>query len=317
MFKYFKPMRLNLQLFADGAADGGNGAQETGATEAVAAPHTRAKANPLEDVIYGKQAEQPVQPTSQAEETTVTPEQLKAEFKGLITGDGKFKDLYNEGVEKIVKNRLKGIKPKAERMDALAPTIELLAQRYGIEADDENFISALNKAIEDDDKFLADEAMERGISVDELKNIRKLERENAVLRRSQQEAEDRRRADEIYTKWLSEAEQMKGIYPEFDLQTELQNNPQFVDLIQLPTVDVRTAYEITHKDEIVAAHMQVAAKTVEKKLANSVAANAKRPTENGVAAANAQKVKKDVASFTRADRDEIRRRVARGEEIIL
>ena len=310
-------LRINLQLFAEGGAgDGGNGAEGTGATEAGAAPQPRVNSkNPLADMLYGKQAEEAEPPTSQAQEETVTPEQLATEFKELTKKGGKYAEQFNKATEGIVKNRLKGTKEQVARLEALTPTLELLAQKYGVDSGDQNFVEMLNKAIEEDDTFFADEAAQRGISVEELKHIRKLERDNAILQRAQRDAEDRRKADELYTRWLQQAEEVKNIYPNFDLQTEIKSNPQFVELLRLPSIDVRTAYEVIHKDELTAAAMQFAAKTAEKKVANSMAANAKRPNENGVAATNSQRAKRDVASLTKADRDEIRRRVALGENI--
>ena len=311
-------MRINLQLFAEGGAgDGGNGAEGTGATETVAASQQRANSkNPLADMVYGKQGDEAVQPTSQAnEEPTITPEQLSSEFSEMTKKGGKYYEQFAQATESIVKQRLKGTKDQIAKLEAITPTMELLAQRYGIQSDDEKFVEKLNNAIEEDDTFFADEAAQRGISVEELKHIRKLERDNAMLRRSQQQADERRKADELYSRWLKQAEEVKNIYPNFDLQTEIQSNPQFVELLRLPTVDVRTAYEIVHKDELTAVAMQVAAKKAESKVAKSMATNAKRPNENGVAATNAQRAKRDVASLTKADRDEIRRRVARGEEI--
>ena len=55
-FKTFIPM-LSLQLFAEGAGDGGT-AQGQGVTEAVAMPQTKGvKGNPLAGVKYGIQEE--------------------------------------------------------------------------------------------------------------------------------------------------------------------------------------------------------------------------------------------------------------------
>ena len=50
-----------------------------------------------------------------------------------------------------------------------------------------NDAAALTKAIEEDDSFFEDEALERGIPVEQLKEIRKMERENADLKRQMAE----------------------------------------------------------------------------------------------------------------------------------
>ena len=80
---------------------------------------------------------------------------------------------------------------------------------------------------------------------------------------------------------------------------------------------MRTAYEVLHKDEIIPAAMQFTAKTVESKLAKKIAAGGQRPAENGMGSGSPAVVKSDPSQWTRADREEIRRRVARGEKIRL
>jgi hypothetical protein len=78
---------------------------------------------------------------------------------------------------------------------------------------------------------------------------------------------------------------------------------------------VRTAYELTHKDEIIAGAMQFTAKTVEKKIADKIAANGARPTENGLNSQSASLTKSDVSQLSKADILDIQRKVARGEKI--
>jgi hypothetical protein len=97
------------------------------------------------------------------------------------------------------------------------------------------------------------------------------------------------------------------------LKTELQN-PQFQRLIR-SGIDVKTAFEVIHKDEIIPAAMQYTAKTVEQKVVNNIRANGMRPSENGVTSKSPVEVKSDVSKLTKADRQEIIRRVRQGEKI--
>ena len=80
-------------------------------------------------------------------------------------------------------------------------------------------------------------------------------------------------------------------------------------------VDVKTAYEVVHKDEIIPAAMQIAAKTAEQKVVNKIRAGGARPMENGVQDQSASLVKTDVSQLSKADRAEIIRRAERGEKI--
>lgn len=295
---------INLQLFAEGSGTGDGGA--SGATGEAAAPQTKGVKNPLADVKYGIQ--QDAQDTAvQGTEAVEAPDR-NAEFDKLIKGE--YKDLYDANVQDIVQKRLKGTKETVDKYNALAPTLEILANKYGVDVND---INALNTAIEDDDAYFEEEALEKGITVQQLKDIRKIEKENADLKRQMAEQNAQQNASKLYASWMKQADATKSVYPSFDLQAEMQN-PRFVDLLK-SNVDVRTAYEVLHKDEIIPAAMQFTAQKVEQKLTNKIIANGARPTENGINSQSAAQVKSDVSQLSKADRAEIARRVARGEKI--
>ena len=307
--KFIFPMHLDLQLFAEGTGGGGGTGAEgaTGVTATAAVSQTKGvKSNPLADIKYGVQ---PTEETTPAAEVVENPtEDRNAKFEALIKGE--YKDLYDARVSDTVQKRLKGTKETVERYEALAPTLEVLAKKYGVDASD---IKALNKAIEEDDSYYEQEALEKGISVEQLKEIRKMEKENAELKRQMDEQSRRDNANKLYSQWMEQADNAKAIYPSFDLRAEMQN-PKFVDLLR-SNVDVRTAYEVIHKDDIISGAMQFTAKTVEKKLTDKIIANGARPSENGNSSQGASVTKSDVSALTKADRDEIARRVARGEKI--
>ena len=313
---------INLQLFAEGAGGTGAGASgggtgsegAMGATGAAAMSQKSVKSNPLADVKYGIQAEDAAQnanvqtKTTDAEGKTTETVDRNAEYARM---KNEFKDLYDADVQGILKNRLAKHKEASEKYDAITPTLELLGKKYGIDPSD---IKALNKAIEDDDTYYEEEALEKGVTVEQLKEIKKMEKENAALKKQMQEQEMRKNADKLYAKWMNESEALKSIYPSFDLKSEMQN-PKFMDLLKVPTIDVKTAYEAVHLGEIMPAAMQFTAKTVEQKIANKIAANGARPTENGISSQSASVTKSDVSQLTKADRQEVLRRVARGEKI--
>ena len=312
-FNSFIPM-LGLQLFAEGAGgaaagagDGGT-AQGQGATEAAALPQTKgAKSNPLANVKYGIQEE--AAPAAEVQEvSTVAQPDRNAEFEKLIKGE--YKDLYDARVQDTIQKRLKSSKETVDRYNALTPTLEMLAKKYGVDATD---IESLNKAIQEDDSYYEEEALEKGISVQQLKEIRKMERENAALKAQMEEAQRQENGKKLYSQWMQQADETKKVYPSFDIQTEMKNQ-KFLDLLK-SNIDVRTAYEVTHKDEIIQGAMQFTAQTVESKLAKKIASNGTRPSENGMSSQSASVVKSDVSQLSKADRAEIIRRVQRGEKI--
>lgn len=306
--KILFPMTLNLQLFAEGTGgDGGTGSEGAkGVTATAAMSQSKGAKNPLADVKYGIQ---PTEEATPAAEVNPTPtEDRNAKFEALIKGE--YKDLYDARMQDTIQKRLKGTKETVDKYEALTPTLEILAKKYGVDASD---IKALNKAIEEDDSYFEEEALEKGITVQQLKEIRKMERENADLKRQMEEQNRKENANKVYAQWMEQAEQAKSVYPSFDLKAEMQN-PQFVNLLR-SNVDVKTAFEVLHKDEIIPAAMQYTAKTVEQKLTNKIIANGARPAENGNSSQSATVVKSDVSQLSKADREEIIRRVQRGEKI--
>lgn len=298
---YFRS--INLQLFAEGAGaggDGGTGAEGATGVEA-GVPDLQGK-NPLANVKYG------IQDEAQPSVPEVSADDRQARFEEMIKGE--FKDLYDQRMQDTIQKRLKSSKETVERYNALTPTLETLGRKYGVDPTD---IEALNAAIEEDDMYYEDEALEKGITVEQLKEIRKMERENAELKRQMQEQTVRENADRIYAGWMEQAEQIKSFYPQFDLNMELQNN-RFTDLLK-NGIDVRTAYEVIHKDEIIPAAMQFTASQVERKLTNKIMSGGNRPSENGMRSTSSAITKSDVSQLSKADRQEIIRRVQRGEKI--
>ena len=301
------PMLLNLQLFAEGAGgDGGTGAEgATGATVTAAVSQNKGVKNPLADVKYGIQAEE-ASPVPEVSKPTT--EDRNAKFEELIKGE--YKDLYDARVQDTVQKRLKSSKETVDKYQALTPTIEMLAKKYGVDASD---IKALNAAIEEDDSYYEEEALEKGMTVQQLKEVKKMERENAALKEQMKAQERKDNAAQQYATWMKQAEEAKRTYPNLNFEVETQN-PQFRQLL-LSGIDVGSAYLVIHKDDIIPAAMQYTAKNVEQKLTNKIIANGARPSENGNSSQSASVVKSDVSQLSKADRAEIIRRVQRGEKI--
>ena len=114
-----------------------------------------------------------------------------------------------------------------------------------------------------------------------------------------------------YRRLLASAEEARRVYPGLDLRQELQSR-RFADLV-LRGVDVRTAYDAAHRDEILQGAMAYAARQAAEKLAR---AKMSRPPENGFEGRSAVIDKVDPQSLSAEERAEIRRRVLeRGERV--
>ena len=120
-------------------------------------------------------------------------------------------------------------------------------------------------------------------------------------------------AKQICAQWQKEGEDLRGQYPDFVMQREL-TNPVFADLLRAG-VPLRTAYEACHLDEILGGAMQFAADKAAAAAQTRAAALAQRPLENGVRPSAGSVMQPDVNALTLAQREQIERRVARGERI--
>lgn len=327
---------LNLRLFDSassvavaGATDGITAKSEVAAQTgdgnnfpSVAGKGKRASI-PLSQVKYGKQTEGNAVAEAAADDgqnrdaagntkpTTAAACDLdtkKAEFEKLINSD--YKDLFTERVQGIIDKRFKETKNLETRLERLSPIIEIVSSKYGVSADD---IDKLSKAIQDDDSYYEDEAAQKGLTVEQLKGYKKMERENAELKQAHEEFQRRQNADMIYSDWLRQSEQVKQIYPAFDLNNEIQN-PSFLKLLK-SGVDVKAAYQAVHMDDILGGAMQYTAQKIQQQTVNNIKARANRPTENGLSSQTGVVVKNDVSKLTAADRREIARRVQHGEHI--
>lgn len=296
---------VNIQLFAEGAGDGGS--QGTGVTGSVAGTQTQGVKASLADVKYGVQPKEEA-PTAKVQEPKQEEIDRDAEFEKLIKGD--YKEQYDARMQKTIQSRLKSSKETVDKYNSITPTLELLARKYGVDAND---IDALNKAIQGDDSLFEEEAIKQGVPVEKLREFETMKLENSRMKNQMQEQERQERGRQLYQTWMQQAEQAKAFYPKFDLQAEMQNE-KFVDLLR-SNIDVKTAYEVLHNDEIISGAMQYTAQTVKSNIAKSMAANGARPNENGIGSQSAAVVKSDVTKLNNKDIDEVMRRVARGEKI--
>lgn len=283
---------LNLQLFGEeGEAVSGDLANPT----AEVSEGDGVATNPEE------------QPVAQADD----------EWNDLIKG--KYKEQYGKAVSDAVNKRFKHQKDLQGQIDAIDPIIQAMAQRYGVSADANGRIpiDALSDKILNDNDLYEKEAFERGMSVDDLKQMKALERENAQLKRATQYTQEQREWDDL----VAQGEELKQMYPSFDMDTEM-TNPEFGKSLaffkssNMYPDPVRRAYELVHRDEIMGGAMQYAVQQTQQKISNSIQSGMSRPQENGTnqVAAGAPTAL-DPSKLSKEQIEDIKRRAARGERI--
>lgn len=237
-------------------------------------------------------------------------EEKRRAYRSMV--DGEYKDIYTEDTQRIIDRRFRETRNLEQQVSRQQPVIDMLMQRYNISDGD---LDKLTAAIENDNAYWSQAAEEAGMSVESFKQLQKLQRENAALLQAQRNSRSQQAAQQQLQKWYSEGEQVKQVYPGFDLAMESQN-PQFISLLK-SGVPVQTAYEVIHMDEIKTSVAQASAQQTEKQVVNGIRAKGARPAENGTSAQSAFTVKDDPSKWTKKDRAEIARRVARGETIKL
>lgn len=333
-------LNIRLDLFDGGAAAGGDGAGAAapasqsgdgakGGSQAAPGSTRRGKSGEFQNVLFGKQSapaaagegggQEGQQQSSVAGSdkdkqpgVTTTSDTLEARrkaFQDLVNSE-EYKEIYTEETQRIINRRFRETQNLEQQVARNQPLIDMLMQRYKISDGD---IGKLTAAIENDDAYWSEAAEEAGMSVEQYKQFQKLQRENAALMRDQQQRRSQQAAQQQLQKWYGEAEQVKGVYPSFDLNAEVKNQ-QFLSMLK-SGVPMQHAYEVVHLDDIKAGVAKMQAKATERQVVDGIRAKGARPQENGTTSQSAFTVKDDVGKLTKAERAEIARRVARGEII--
>lgn len=288
--KATKILMLNLQLFSDSGAGGTSGAGEGAATGATS---QAAAVNPGEDA------------QAAAEKRAADWKKYKAEFKAE----------YDSEVQGMMKERLKTSKEneKAAReyRDKTSKIFDALSVKYGIDADKIDDIVA---EVEKDNSYYENEALKRGVDVAELRRVKQIERDNARMKAERDAAQQRAIQQQRYQQLQMQAQELKGIYPDFDLDRESEANPLFRKLCALG-IPLRNAYESTHMEEIMAKGMQYAAQQTAANVQATAAKNKARPAENGLGSKGQADGKIDIGNLSLAEMQKMNEEARRGKKI--
>lgn len=328
-------LKFGLQFFAEGEGSGGDGGQAESGDGTVAAeqklrelgvPEALAKKRASKYALRMSTAETPrdTNVVSAATEEVSTPTEEKGTDAPTrlswedIKKDPEYKKAYDSDVQSIIKARFKEEKPAKAALDAMIPAIEVMARKYGLDSKNMDY-TALAKAIEDDDAYYEDKAMEMGTSVETAKRVDIMEREAERRREAENVSIQQQQMRQHFIKLEQQGEALKATFPTFDLRAEL-NNPQFARLVD-PRVglSVEDAYHAVHRKEIQAAQMQYAAQKTAESVANSIASGSRRPDESGTTSQAPSVSTFDYRNASREQRDALKKQIyaakARGEKV--
>lgn len=320
--KKFNIFPIFLALFDGGAASGAGGASAAGAGtgETNGDSASTQQSDTGVKVVLGKppkEASGKAEPNT-AKGNTQLPaagegEDRSAQFKAMIQGD--YKDLYDAEVQRIINRRFAETKGLQDSLAAQSPIIQQLSQKYEIDGSD---LTALQAAIDDDDAMWAAQAEEAGMTVEQYKQVQKIERENQQLRKNQEDQLAIQRSQQQVQTWLQQAEAMKvdERFKNFDLRKEISENPEFLNLLQAG-IPVDHAYSVLHLNDITKSVANTAAQQTEKAVTANIRARGTRPAENSASSQAATVYKSDPSKWTDAEFAEAIRRSKRGEKIFL
>ena len=306
---------INLQLMADGGAGAAAPGADGGAATGVEGDSpVSQRGEDLSQVVYGKSDQEVANPTNDANTTgSIDPAERMKQFDNMIKKGGEFAEEFNKRTQAIIDKRFKETKSLQETLKSHEAIMGLLAAKYGVDATDSK---ALEKAINEDASLFEEAAFKEGLSTEQYRHKLQLEQENARLKAAQEEAERHAGAEQIYSKWLSDAEQVRVKYGvDFDLAVEMEN-PEFTQLLG-SGVDFEAAYKTVHFDDMLNGAMALTAQNVSQAISNNIQSRARRPAENGTQSASSTIFKADPSKWTDSDMDEVISRVAGGASITL
>ena len=331
---------LNLQLFAGegtGTGEGGGGeAAATGDNTAVDAEQQRLLELGVPADKLRKRANKPAakpqeraprtapqsgqQQVAQQDAAAGNPtEETKTDTPPRMSWDEIMSDPeYNKQMQAVVRSRLKSEKSAEDTLSKLTPALELLARKHNLDLANMDY-DALAKAINDDNDYYEQKALEMGVPVETAKKIDQQERDDARVQRENARTLEQQKYQQHIMKLEQQGEALKKVFPNFDLRTELQN-PAFRRMTS-PNVgiSVEDAYYAVHRAEIQRAAMQVTAQQTAQKISNAIQAGSRRPDEAGTTGQAPSVTTFDYRNASREQRDafkrDLRARMARGEKV--
>ena len=283
---------LDLQLFAEG--DGGGEGAATG-VEAVdpgqqrllelGVPadklRNRAKKAPAkvpEGAVSSPATEQKQEEQVAAAEPT---EEEKPDAPARMSWEDIMKDPeYNKQMQAVVQSRLRSAKGAEEALQKMTPAFEVLARKHGLDPNNIDY-EALAKKIDDDEQYYEDKALEMGVSIDEARKLDQKQRNEIRQQRQEAMTLEQKKIQDHIMGLERQAEELKKVFPKFDLRTELRN-PTFARMTAPNSgLSLEDAYYAIHRKELQTAAMQATANATRQQISNAIQANGRRPQENG------------------------------------
>lgn len=277
-------LRNWIQFFADGGAPAGDGSatgvdsgtpgqslEDLGVPAEMAERHRQRR--------KGKAAPEAPAPQPAAQQPAEAQPMSWEDFMAIPENNERMQRTMSERVNKVGREN-------SAYMDKLNPALELIAQRYGIAAGEDGRYDpeAIANAITNDDSYYEKQASEMGVDVEVARHIAQLEAEK---KRNDEEIQRQQRDQQLrehFQRMQQQANDLQQVFPDFNLETEIQN-PDFMRYTS-PEVGmtVEQAFYAMHGKEIQDKAVNAVAQRARLDAANAIRSGI-RPRENGAAAA--------------------------------
>ena len=294
---------LNLQLFGEGG-DGGDGGSAASVGEGVGEESGEKipASIPEKARKYYQQAMEKTSSKSKKADTTQPTNESNAtekrSYEDLIKSE-EYKEDHKAYMDKTISDRLKKYKGMEENLGKQKALLEVVANKYGVNPDDDNFLSVLQEKIDADDSYYENYAMEHDISAEEARRIVTMERKvkQADAEKAEQEKQERMRQHIMLVR--QNAEKTKAQFPDFDLDTAMQDE-KFRRLCFNTNGDTTAAYMACNYGKIINNAVQMASQKAKAQTVQAIAANKARPMENGLSSSAPSVVEQDFSKMNLA-----------------
>lgn len=353
----FNNKRLNLQLFGGeggtgGAAPAGDGGEGSATTVGTAADDGQqalralgvpeellqkrakslsAKRRSVPEIATQTQAvavQETVQQDAAAnyQPTMEEPAQAKLTFAERMEKEPELKEEVNKYARDLVQKRLKEEKSAKERLEALTPLMQYLADSTGLDFEGLD-VEQLTNLVKDD--FLTKESLRMGTSretAEELIEKRHGDKRAELQRKAEEQLAVEQSREQGMRKHfdtlMEQGNALKQSFPNFDLMTEIQN-PLFMALTEPRMLSlgmtVEKAYRQIHQQEINAMQNQQTAQKITQQVTNAIRSGQNRPMENGVSGRAPSVTTFDYKNANKQQREAFKKQIyeaaARGEKI--
>ena len=230
---------------------------------------------------------------------------LDAEWEALTGKGGRFHDMLGQIKSQTIQERFKNQADLQGQVNQISDDLAPLFLNYGLKAGD---FEGLKNAIANDENFYKAGAERAGLDIEQYKENLRLKADAERGRQITEAYEQQQRANEMYGRWESEADELRQMFPAFDLGLEIQNNDEFARLLD-NGFSVEQAFVSTHLGEIMHGATAQSAQQASQQTVQNIRQRAARPNENGLRHAPAIQRRSDPSALTNEDMDEILRRV--------